>query len=171
MQEWELELRMIGDHSTCEMHGPTLLYVFTCEHSPMSRTLDLECTVGQKCGSCFQHCLPLWDGETKKMNYWEHKYCFSGFIKIKQNLFLHFVKEYNMWPDLPKGVLYMHNFKSHFSPPFNRYNNRLTYHAYTIAKGSMVYFYWGLIHGPVCCLWMLGWSVSGSNLPGQADSQ
>ena len=42
--------------------------------------------------------------------------------------------------DLLKEVLYTHNFKSHFSPPFNRYNNRLTVHVCTIAKGSTVYF-------------------------------
>ena len=43
--------------------------------------------------------------------------------------------------DLPKGVLYAHNFKSHFLPPFDRYNNRPTVHACTIAKGSTIYFY------------------------------
>ena len=64
----------------------------------------------------------------------------------------------------------MHSFKSHFSWLFDRYNNRLTVHAYTIAKGSTVCFYWGLIHGPVWRPRMLGWSVNGSNLPGQADS-
>ena len=72
--------------------------------------------------------------------------------------------------DLPKMVLYAHNFKSHFSPWFDRYINRLTVHAYTIAKGSMVYFNWGLIHGPVWWPLVLGWSVNGSNLPSQADS-
>ena len=46
-----------------------------------------------------------------------------------------------MWPDLPKGVFYAHSFKSHFSPPFDRYNNRLTVDAYTIAKGLKAYFY------------------------------
>ena len=30
-------------------------------------------------------------------------------------------------------VLYEHNFKSHFSPPFDKYNHRLTVHACTIA--------------------------------------
>ena len=70
-----------------------------------------------------------------------------------------------------KRVLYTYSFKSPFSLPFDGYNNRLTVHAYTIAKGSMVYFYWGLIHGPVCCPRMLRWSVSGPNLPGQANSQ
>ena len=76
-----------------------------------------------------------------------------------------------MWLDLPKVVLYAHSFKSHFSMPFDRYNNRLTLQAYTIAKGLTVYFYWGLIHGPVWCPLVLGWSVNGSNFPGQADSQ
>ena len=76
-----------------------------------------------------------------------------------------------MWLDLPKGVLYAHNFKSYFSLPFDKYNNRLTVHACTIAKGSTVYFYWGLIHRPVWHPWVLGWSVNGANLPGQADSR
>ena len=74
-----------------------------------------------------------------------------------------------MWLDLPKGVLYAHSFKSHFSPPLDRYNNRLTVHAYTIAKASTVCFYWGLIHGPVWRPWVLRWSVNDSNLPSQAD--
>ena len=65
----------------------------------------------------------------------------------------------HMWLDLPKGVLYAHSFKSHFSPPLDRYNNWLTVHAYTIAKASTVCFYWGLIHGPVWHPWVLGWSV------------
>ena len=42
---------------------------------------------------------------------------------------------------------------------------------HTIAKASTVCFYRGLIHGPVCHPRMLRWSVNGSNLPGQADSQ
>ena len=62
------------------------------------------------------------------------------------------------------------NFRSHFSRSFDRYNNRPTVHACTIAKASMVCFYWGLIHGPVWRPWVLGWSVNDSNLPGQADS-
>ena len=75
-----------------------------------------------------------------------------------------------LWQDLQKGVLYAHNFKSQFSPPFDRYNNRLTAHACIIAKGSTVYFYWGLFHGPVRRPSVLGWSVNGSNFPGQTDS-
>ena len=59
----------------------------------------------------------------------------------------------------------MHGFKSYFSLPFNRYNNSLTAHAYTIAKGSMFHFYRGLIHGPVWRPRVLGWSVNGFNLP------
>ena len=80
-------------------------------------------------------------------------------------------KYINMWPDLLKGVLNVHSFKSYFSLPFNKYNNRLTLHAYTIAKGSTVYFYRDLIHRPVCCPRVPGWSVNSSNLPGQAGSQ
>ena len=72
---------------------------------------------------------------------------------------------------MPKGVLYAHNFKTHFSPPLDRYNNRLTFHAYTIAKASTVCFYWGLIHGPVWHPWVLGWSVNGSSLLSQADNR
>ena len=75
----------------------------------------------------------------------------------------------HMWPDLPKGVLYTHSFRSHFSLSFNRYNNRPTVHACTIAESSAVCFYWGLIRGPVWRPRMLGWSVNGLSLPGQAD--
>ena len=70
-----------------------------------------------------------------------------------------------------KGVLHAHSYKSHFSPPLDRYNNSITVHAYTIAKASMVCFYRGLIHRPVCRPWVLGRSVNGSNLPGQVDRQ
>ena len=76
-----------------------------------------------------------------------------------------------MWLDLPKDVLYAHNFKSYFSPPFDRYNNRLIVHACTIAKDSTVYFYWCLIRGPIWRPPVLGWSVNGSNFPGQADNR
>ena len=55
--------------------------------------------------------------------------------------------------------------------PFDRYDNRLTVHAYTIANVSTVCFYWGLIHRPVWRPWVLRWSVNGSNLPDQAGSQ
>ena len=78
----------------------------------------------------------------------------------------------NMWPYLWKEVLYTHSFKSHFSPQFDRYNDRLTVHAHTIAKDSTVYFYWDLIYGPVWHPRVLVWSVNGSNyFPSQADSQ
>ena len=75
-----------------------------------------------------------------------------------------------MWPDLPIGVLYMHSFRSHFSWLFDRYNNRPTVHACTVAKASTVCFYWGFIHRPVWRPRMLGWSVNGSNFPSQVDS-
>ena len=39
-----------------------------------------------------------------------------------------------------KGVLYTHSFRSHFSLSFDRYNNRPTVHACTIAKSSTVCF-------------------------------
>ena len=38
-------------------------------------------------------------------------------------------------------TVYVCSFKSHFSLPFDRYNNRLTVYAYTIYKGAVVYFY------------------------------
>ena len=76
-----------------------------------------------------------------------------------------------MWLDLPKGVLYVHSFKSHFSPPLDRYNNRLTVHANTIAKASTICFYWGLSHWPVWRPLVLGWSVNSSTLPSQADNR
>ena len=37
-------------------------------------------------------------------------------------------------------VLYKHSFRSHFLLSFDRYNNRLTVHACTIAKSSTVWF-------------------------------
>ena len=55
---------------------------------------------------------------------------------------------------------YTHSFRSHFSLSFDRYNNRPTVHACTIAKSSAVCFYRGLIHGPVWRPRMLGWSVN-----------
>ena len=69
-----------------------------------------------------------------------------------------------------RGLVCTH-FKSHFSPPFDRYNNKLTVHACTIAKGSTVYFYGGLIHGLFWHPSVLGWSVNSSNFPSQADSR
>ena len=72
---------------------------------------------------------------------------------------------------MPIEVLYTHSFKSHFSPPFDRYNDRLTVHVYTIARSSMVCFYQGLIHRPVWHPWVLRWFLNASNLSGQADSQ
>ena len=39
-----------------------------------------------------------------------------------------------MWPDLPKGVLYMHIFKTHFSLPFDSYTNRPTAHMLNLLK-------------------------------------
>ena len=62
-----------------------------------------------------------------------------------------------MWPNLPKGILYTHSFRSYFSQQFDRYNNRSTVHACTIAKASTVCFYWGLLHGPDWCPRMCEW--------------
>ena len=82
-----------------------------------------------------------------------------------------YASNFHMWLDFPKGVLYAHSFKSHFSLPFDKYNNRLTVHAYTIAKVLTVCIYWGLIHRPVWRPPVLGWSVNGYNFPSQAVSQ
>ena len=90
---------------------------------------------------------------------------------IEQLMVMCNINSMNMWPDLPKGVLNMHSFRSHFLWSFDRNNNRATVHACTIAKSSAVWFYWGLIYRPVWCPQVLGWSVNSSNLPSQADSR
>ena len=97
--------------------------------------------------------------------------CMLTYISMQLTLVNALMLYIYMWPNLPKGS-YTHTVSSllHFSSPFDWYNNRLTVDAYTIAKGLTVYFYLGLIHGPVWHPWMLGWSVNGSNFPGQADS-
>ena len=82
-----------------------------------------------------------------------------------------YIYTYTYVTGFAKRCLFAHSFKSHFLPPLDRYNNRLTVHAYTIAKASMVCFYLGLIPGLLWHPCMFGWSVNGSNLPGQADSQ
>ena len=108
------------------------------------------------------------------LSHWSHTY-FKGFYwsisNIYNGAYLVYTPSDKDVTRFAKGVLYMHSFRSHFSQSFDRYNNRPTVHACTIAKTSTVCFYWGLIHGPVWHPWVLGWSVNGSNLPGQADSQ
>ena len=39
-----------------------------------------------------------------------------------------------MWPDLPKGVLYSHTFKIHFSSPFVSYINGPTARVFNTAE-------------------------------------
>ena len=39
-----------------------------------------------------------------------------------------------MWPDLPKGVLYSHSFKTHFSSPFVSYINPPTAYVFNTAE-------------------------------------
>ena len=78
----------------------------------------------------------------------------------------------------PKAFCTMYSQESHdltclcymWPLPFDRHSNRLTVHACTITKGSMVYFYWGLIHRLVWHPSVLGRSVNSSKFPGQADS-
>ena len=74
-----------------------------------------------------------------------------------------------MWPDLPKGVLYTHSFKSHFSPPFDRHNTKLTVDMAVMAKSTAVCFHWGFFLQPVWRTRVLGCSINGPILPGQAD--
>ena len=45
-----------------------------------------------------------------------------------------------MWPYLPKGVLYTHSFKTHFSSPSASYINALTAHVFNTAEGWTVCF-------------------------------
>ena len=75
---------------------------------------------------------------------------------------------YYMWLDLPNGVLYQHSFKSHFSQPFNRYNNRLNlYHCQSFNSLLLLRLYlWACLTSMgawVVCKWL--------QLPSQADSQ
>ena len=48
-----------------------------------------------------------------------------------------------------KRVLYMHSVKSHFSPPFDRYNNRPTVCVHIIASSLTFSFYRVLFPKPV----------------------
>ena len=74
------------------------------------------------------------------------------------------VKVIRLKPDLPNQWLW-----ALFAPPLDGYN-RLTVHVCTIAKSSTICFYRGFFLQPTWHPWVLQWSVSGSILPGQADS-
>ena len=67
----------------------------------------------------------------------------------------------NIWPDLLKGVLYMHSFKIYFSSPFDSYINGPTAHVCDTAKSWTVYFYSGLFLQPVWHPTVLGWPLNG----------
>ena len=54
-----------------------------------------------------------------------------------------------MWPDLPKGVLYTHSFKTHFSSPSVSYINAPTGYVFTTAESWTVCFHSGLFLKPV----------------------
>ena len=75
-----------------------------------------------------------------------------------------------MWPDLPKGVLYMHSFKTHFLSPFVSYINGPTVHVLYTVKGWTVCFHSGLFLKSVWCPWVLRWTLNGPIFPWQADN-
>ena len=55
----------------------------------------------------------------------------------------------NMWPDLPKRVLYTHSFKTHFSSPSVSCINAPTGYVFTTAESWTVCFHLGLFLKPV----------------------
>ena len=77
----------------------------------------------------------------------------------------------NIWPDLPKGVLYMHSFKAHFSLPSVSYISRPTAHVFNAAKGWTVCFYSVLFLKPVWHPQVLRWPLNDPIFPWQVDSQ
>ena len=46
----------------------------------------------------------------------------------------------HMWPDFPKGVLYTHNFKTHFSSPSVSYINAPKGYVFTTAESEQSAF-------------------------------
>ena len=58
-----------------------------------------------------------------------------------------------MWPDLQEGVLYVHHFSTHISPPFYRYIIRQSMCACIVANSSPVCFSWGCFLRHVRCPW------------------
>ena len=77
-----------------------------------------------------------------------------------------------MWPDLPKGFLYMHSFKTHLLLPFDSYINGPTAHVFNAAEGWTVYFHSGLFLKHTCLMSMnarvaFEWPI----FPWQADIQ
>ena len=78
---------------------------------------------------------------------------------------------YRMWPDLPKGVLCMHSYKTHFSLPSVSYINAPTWHLFNAAESWTVCFHSGLFLKPVWHREVLGWPLNGPIFPWQADSR
>ena len=76
-----------------------------------------------------------------------------------------------LWPDLPKGVLYMHSFKTHFSSLFVSYINGSTAHVFNTAEGVTTFFHSGLFLKPIWHPQVLGWHSNGPIFPWQADSR
>ena len=76
-----------------------------------------------------------------------------------------------MWSDLPKGVLYMHSFKTHFSSPAISYINAPTGYLFTTTESWTVCFHTGLFLNPVWHSWVLGQPLNGSIFLWQADSR
>ena len=60
----------------------------------------------------------------------------------------------HMWKDMPKGVLYMHSLKTHFSSQFVSYINAPIKNVFNIAKGWTVCFHSGLLLEPAWHPWV-----------------
>ena len=78
---------------------------------------------------------------------------------------------YRMWPDLPKYVLCMHSYKTHFSLPSVSYINAPTGHLFNAAESWTVCFHSGLFLKPVWHPEVLGWPLNSPIFPWQADSR
>ena len=88
-----------------------------------------------------------------------------GFLEIE------FYVQHNLWPDLPKGVLHTHHFKTHFSLPFDSYINGPTAHVFNTAEGGTICFQSSLFLEPVWHSKVLGWPSNGPIFPWQAESR
>ena len=75
-----------------------------------------------------------------------------------------------VWPDLPKGILYTHSFKTHFSLPFDNCINGPTAHVfkYCLRLNSLLSL--RAVLKPVWYPWVLGWSSNDPIFSWQADS-
>ena len=78
---------------------------------------------------------------------------------------------YHMWPDLPKDVLCMHSYNTHFSLPSVSYINAPTGHLFNAAEVLTVCFHSGLFLKLVWHPEVLGWPLNGPIFPWQADSR